>query len=125
ARAAVPESPSAVAVYYGHGGGATAALDVAAQLAAARHLELTLAGDEGRRARSAAAELTQQGIRARSGPPPEGALLVAGEDGAAAVATGAHLTVRAGSTEDIEARPEIATPVSVMEPEALKPGRQP
>ena len=40
--------------------------------------------------------------------------------GATAVATEAHLTVRAGSTEDIEARPEIATPVS-----ALEPGRQP
>jgi Kef-type K+ transport system membrane component KefB len=118
ARAAVPESPSAVAVYYGHGGGATAALDVAAQLAAARHLELFLAGDEGRRARSAAAELTQQGIHASSGPPPEGALVIASEDSAA---TGAavHLTVRAGSGEDIEERHAIGTPVS-----ALEPGRQ-
>jgi hypothetical protein len=114
----VPESPSAVAVYYGHGGGATAALDVAAQLAAARHLELFLAGDEGRRARSAAAELTQQGIHASSGPPPEGALVIASEDSAA---TGAavHLTVRAGSGEDIEERHAIGTPVS-----ALEPGRQ-
>jgi Kef-type K+ transport system membrane component KefB len=118
ARAAVPESPGAVAVYYGHGGGATAALDVAAQLAAARHLELFLAGDEGRRARSAAAELTQQGIHASSGPPPEGALVIASEDSAT---TGAavHLTVRAGSGEDIEERHAIGTPVS-----ALEPGRQ-
>jgi len=118
ARAAVPETPSAVAVHYGHGGDATAALDVAAQLAAARHLELFLAGDEGRRARSAAAELTQQGIHASSGAPPEGALVIASEDGAA---TGAavHLTVRAGSGEDIEERHAIGTPVS-----ALEPGRQ-
>ncbi|HYB14890.1 MAG TPA: hypothetical protein VEF71_05395, partial [Streptosporangiaceae bacterium] len=63
---------------------------------------------------------THRGIQARSGPPPAGALLVVGEDGAAAAAGGAHLTVRAGSSEDIEARPEIATPVS-----ALEPGRQP
>ena len=118
ARAAVPEAPSAVAVYYGHGGNATAALDVAAQLAAARHLELFVAGDEGRRARSAAAELTQQGIHASSGPPPEGALVIASEDG---TATGAavHLTVRAGSGEDIEERHAIGTSVS-----ALEPGRQ-
>ena len=71
------------------------------------------------------AELTHRGIQASSGPPPEGALLVAGEDGAAAVAAGAHLTVRAGSGEDIEARPEIATPVPVIESGALEPGRQP
>jgi Kef-type K+ transport system membrane component KefB len=118
ARAAVPEAPSAVAVHYGHGGDAAAALDVAAQLAAARHLELFVAGDEGRRARSAAAELTQQGIHASSGPPPEGALVIASEDG---TATGAvvHLTVRAGSGEDIEERHAIGTPVS-----ALEPGRQ-
>ncbi len=122
ARAAVPEAPSAVAVYYGHGGGATAALDVAAQVASARQLELILAGDEGRRVRGAAAELARQGIPASSGPPPEGALVIASEDGAATgAATGAavHLTVRAGSGEDIEERHRIGTPVS-----ALEPGRQ-
>jgi Kef-type K+ transport system membrane component KefB len=116
----VPSLPSAVAVYSGHGGDAAAALNVAAQLAAARHLSLVLTGAEGRRGRSELAELTHQGIQARSGPPPEGALLVIGEDGAAAVAGGAHLTVRAGSSEDIEARPEIATPLFELEP-----GRQP
>jgi Kef-type K+ transport system membrane component KefB len=116
----VPGAPSAVAVYSGHGGDASAALNVATQLAAARHLPLVLAGTDGRRSRSGLAELTHRGIRARSGPPPEGALIVAGEDVAAAAATGVHLTVRAGSSEDIEARPEIATPVS-----ALEPGRQP
>jgi K+:H+ antiporter len=116
----VPEAPSAVAVYSGHGGDAAAALNVATQLAAARHLSLVLTGAEGRRTRGEVAELTHRGIRARSGPPPAGALLVVGEDGAEAVAGGAHLTVRAGSGEDIEARPEIATPVS-----ALEPGRQP
>ena len=116
----VPDMPSAVAVHSGHGGDASAALNVATQLAAARHLPLVLTGADGRRSRGEVAELTHRGIRARSGPPPEGALLVVGEDGAAAVAGGAHLTVRAGSSEDIEARPEIATPVS-----ALEPGRQP
>ena len=112
---AVPESPSAVAVFWGHGGDAAAALDVAAQLAAARQLDLILAGDEGRRARSAAAELARQGIHASSGPPPEGALVIASEDGAAAGAA-VHLTVRAGSGEDIEERHTIGTPVSVLEP---------
>ena len=51
--------------------------------------------------------------------------VIVGDDGATAVATEAHLTVRAGSTEDIEARPEIAAPVPVIEPGALEPGRQP
>jgi Kef-type K+ transport system membrane component KefB len=121
----VPDAPSAVAVSSGHGGDAAAALNVATQLAAARHLPLVLAGADGRRSRSDVAELTHRGIQARSGPPPEGALLVAGEDGAEAVAAGVHLTVRASSSEDLEARPEIATPVSVMEAGALEPGRQP
>jgi Kef-type K+ transport system membrane component KefB len=122
----VPGVPAAVAVCSGHGvqsawasghgGDASAARSVAIQLAAARHLPLVLA-DGDRRGRGGTAELTQLGIQARSGPPPDGALIVAGED---AVAAGAHLTVRAGSGEDIEARPEIATPVSVLET-----GRQP
>jgi len=116
----VPDAPTAVAVYSGHGSDASAALNVATQLAAARHLPLVLTGADGRRSRNELAELIHRGIRARGGSPPEGALLVVGEDGAAAVAGGAHLTVRAGSSEDIEARPEIATPVS-----ALEPGRQP
>jgi Kef-type K+ transport system membrane component KefB len=115
----VPDAPTAVAVYSGHGAGASAARSVATQLATARHLPLVLAGSDGRRSRSGVAELTHRGIQASSGPPPDGALLVAGEYAGAAVA-GAHLTVRAGSGEDIEARPEIATPVS-----ALEPGRQP
>ena len=116
----VPDAPTAVAVYSGHGGDASAALNVATQLAAARHLPLVLTGPDSRRSRSGVAELTHRGIQARSGPPPEGALLVAGEDGAEAVDGEAHLTVRAGSSEDLEARPEIATPLS-----ALEPGRQP
>jgi Kef-type K+ transport system membrane component KefB len=116
----VPDAPTAVAVYSGHGGDASAALNVATQLAAARHLPLVLTGADGRRGRSGVAELIRRGIQARSGPPPEGALLVAGEDGAEAIGGGAHLTVRAASSEDLEARPEIATPVSVLEP-----GRQP
>jgi Kef-type K+ transport system membrane component KefB len=113
-----PNAPSAVAVYAGHGANPSAALNVATQLAAARHLPLVLSGGEGRRSRSGVAELTHRGIQASSGPPPEGSLIVVGED--SAPAAGAHLTVRAGSSEDIEDRPEIATPVSAMEP-----GRQP
>jgi Kef-type K+ transport system membrane component KefB len=121
----VPDAPSAVAVYSGHGGDAAAALNVATQLAAARHLPLVLAGADGRRGRSGVADLTHRGIRASSGPPPDGALLVTGEDGAGAITAGAHLTVRAGSSEDLEARPEIATPVPVIGSGALEPGRQP
>ena len=118
-RAPGPGEPSAVAVYAGHGPDATAALDVAAHLATARHLDLVLVGGEGRRTRSDVAELTSKGIHASSGPPPEGSLLVASEEGAAAVVTGVHLTVRAGSSEDIDDRPEIASPVF-----ALEQGRQ-
>ena len=121
----VPDAPTAVAVYAGHGADAAAALNVATQLAAARHLRLVLAGADSRRGRSGLAELTHRGIQASIGPPPDGALLITGEDGTAVVAAVAHLTVRAGNAEDIEARPEIATPVSVMEPGALEPGRQP
>ncbi len=118
-RAPGPTEPSAVAAYAGHGANAAAALDVAARLATARNLELVLVGGEGRRIRSDVAELTSRGVRASSGPPREGSLLVASEEGAAAVTTGVHLTVRAGSGEDIEDRPEFASPVS-----ALEPGRQ-
>jgi Kef-type K+ transport system membrane component KefB len=113
-----PAAPSAVAVYSAHGANASAALNVATQLAAARHLPLVLSGGDGRRSRSGVAELTHRGIQASSGVPPEGSLIVIGED--SAPAAGAHLTVRAGSSEDIEARPEIATPVS-----AVELGRQP
>jgi hypothetical protein len=112
ARAPGPDEPAAVAVYHGHGPHAAAALDVAAQLAAARHLPLVLVG-EGRRARAAAAELSHKGIPASSGPPPEGSLLVAMQDDASAAGR-AHLTVRAGSGEDIGDRPEIGTPVSAL-----------
>lgn len=111
----VPDAPTAVAVYSGHGGDSAAALNVATQLAAARHLPLVLAGSDGRRSRGGVADLTHLGIQASSGPPPDDALIVVGEDSAAAAA-GVHLTVRAGSGEDIEARPEIATPVSALEP---------
>jgi Kef-type K+ transport system membrane component KefB len=113
-----PAAPSAVVACTGHGGDAAAALNVATQLAAARHLPLVLSGGAGRRIRGGAAELAHRGIQVSSGPPPEGSLIVVGEDGTPDAV--AHLTVRAGSSEDIEDRPEIATPVSVMEP-----GRQP
>src|ERR1700722_15516237 len=121
----VPDAPTAVAVFSGHGADAAAARSVATQLAAARHLPLVLAGADGRRSRSDVTELTHLGIQASSGPPPDGALLVTGEEGAEAVVAGAHLTVRAGSSENLEARPEIATPVPVVGSGALEPGRQP
>jgi Kef-type K+ transport system membrane component KefB len=111
-----PEHPSAVAVYAGHSADAAAALDVAAQIAAARALDLVLTGGEGRRARSAAADLTRQGISASTGAAPDGSLLVAGEDGASAVRAEVHLSVRAGSREDIGEHTGIATPASVLEP---------
>lgn len=110
-----PDEPSAVAVLPGHGTGAASALDVASRLASARHLPLVLAGGESRRVRSAAAELSRKGIPASSGQPPEGSLLVASDDGAAAGGTRAHLMVRAGSREDIDDRPGIGTPVSAVE----------
>jgi Kef-type K+ transport system membrane component KefB len=118
-RAPAPDEPSAVAVYSGHGPGAAAALDVAAQLAKARHLELVLVGGEGRRGRGAAAELIRHGMTASSGPAPEGSLLVASEEDASAVPAELNLSVRASSSEDIDDRPAIASPAS-----ALEPGRQ-
>ena len=90
----------------------TFALFIGTALAAARCQRLVLTGGDGRRSRRVAG-LSQRGIQASSGPAPEGSLLVAGEDRAAA--GGVHLTVRAGSSEDLEARPEIATPVSELE----------
>ena len=114
-----PDEPAAVAVGYGPGADAAAALDVAAQLATARRLPLVLTGAGGRRGRGSAAELSQRGVRVSSGPAPEGSMLVAREDEAAASPAGVHLAVRAGSTEDIDDRPAIATQVS-----ALEPGRQ-
>jgi Kef-type K+ transport system membrane component KefB len=118
ASAPLPDAPTAIAVYSGHGGDASAALNVATQLAAARHLPLVLAAANGRRSRSGVAELTHRGIDARSGPPPDGSLLVAAEDAAVAVVAAAavHLTVRAGSSEDIDDHPEIATPAAALEP---------
>jgi hypothetical protein len=114
-----PDEPAAVAAGYGAGPDAAAALDVAAQLATARRLPLVLTGASGRRGRGIVAELIQRGVPVSSGPAPEGALLVARDDEAAASSTTVHLVVRAGSTEDIDDRPAIATPVS-----ALEPGRQ-
>ena len=40
-----------------------------------------------------------------------------GDDDATALTAGVHLTVRAGSSEDLEARLEIAAPVSELEQE--------
>ena len=113
ARTPWPQQPSAVAVYSGHGPHATAALDVSARLAAARQLELVLVGADGRRVRAAVAELSRKGISASSGLPPGGSLRVAGEDDAAALAAGLHLTVRAASSGDLD--DEVGTPVSALE----------
>jgi Kef-type K+ transport system membrane component KefB len=112
----LPDPPTAIAVYPGHGGDGSAALNVATQLAAARHLPLVVAGANGRRSRGGIAELAHRGIQASSGPPPEGSLLVAGEDAAVAAATAVHLTVRAGSSEELDVHPEIATPAAALEP---------
>jgi len=117
ARTSCPQQPSAVAVHSGHGPHAVAALDVSARLAAARQLELVLVGADGRRVRAAVAELSRKGISASSGPPPAGSLRIAGEDDAAALAAGVHLTVRAASSGDLDE--EVGTAVS-----ALEPGRQ-
>jgi Kef-type K+ transport system membrane component KefB len=114
-----PDETAAVAVGHGSGADAAAAQDVAAQLATARRLPLVLTGASGRRGRGSVAGLTQRGVPVSSGPAPERSLLVAREDEAAASSAGVHLAVRAGSTEDIDDRPAIATPVS-----ALEPGRQ-
>lgn len=117
ARTSWLQQPSAVAVFSGHGPHAAAALGVSARLAAARQLELVLVGADGRRVRAAVGELSRKGISAGSGLPPEGSLRVAGEDDAAALAAGVHLTVRAASSGDLDE--EVDTPVS-----ALEPGRQ-
>jgi Kef-type K+ transport system membrane component KefB len=107
-----PQHPSAIAVYIGHGQNSAAAVDVAAQLAAARRLELVLIGTDGRRTRSAAAELSRKGLSVSTGPPPDGALIVAGEDDAAALAAGAHLTVRAASSGELDEEDgTLTTPV--------------
>jgi K+:H+ antiporter len=115
APAPLPGVPSAVTVRPGPGAHGSAALDVATRLAAARHLPLVLTGPDGRRSRGGVVELSQRGIRASSGPPPEGALVVAAQNGAA-TAAGVHLAVQAGTNEDLEARPEIASPVFELEP---------
>jgi Kef-type K+ transport system membrane component KefB len=97
-----PQNPSAIAVYTGHGPNSAAAVDVAAQLAASRQLELVLAGTDGRRARSAVAELSRKGLSVSGGPPPDGALILAGEDDATALTAGVHLTVRAASSGELD-----------------------
>jgi len=117
ARGPWPAQPGAVAVCLGPGPHAAAALDAAAALAAARGLELVLAGADGRRARAAVAGLGRRGITARSGPPPQGCLLVAGHDDAAALAAGAHLMVRAASSGELA--DQAGPPVP-----ALEAGRQ-
>ncbi len=114
ARTSWPQQPSAVAVYSGHGPHAVAALDVSARLARASQLELVLVGADGRRVRAAVAELSRKGISASSGLPPEGSLRIAGEDDAAVLAAGVHLTVREASSGDLDE--EAGTPVSVLEP---------
>jgi hypothetical protein len=60
-------------------------------------------------------ELTRRGISASSGVPPEGSLLIAGEDDAAALTAGVQLTVRAAASGELVE--EVGTPVSALEPE--------
>ena len=107
-----PQHPSAIAVHTGHGPNSAAAVDVAAQLAAARGLELVLTGADGRRARSAVAELSRKGLSVSASPPPDGALILAGEDDATALTAGVHLTVRAASSGELDEEDDtLATPV--------------
>jgi Kef-type K+ transport system membrane component KefB len=110
-----PQHLSAVVVFAGHGPHAAAALEVATLLAAARKLELVLAGADGRRARAVVTELTRKGLSASNGPPPDGSLLIAGEDDAAALAAGVQLTVRAASSGELVE--DVGIPVSALEPE--------
>jgi Kef-type K+ transport system membrane component KefB len=115
ARLPWPQDPSAISVYHGHGPDAAAALDVGAHLAAARQREVVVVSAEGRRARSVVADLIRRGIPASPGQPPDGALIIAGEDEAAATAGSANLTVRAGSGEEADDRAEIEPAVSSLE----------
>jgi hypothetical protein len=91
----VPEGAGTVAVQWARGADAAAALQVAAQLAAANGLHLVISPPGGRRA-SLAAELARSGIAASDGPPPAGAIVVAA---AAEAGDGAHLAVVAGTRE--------------------------
>jgi Kef-type K+ transport system membrane component KefB len=91
----VPEGAGTVAVQWARGADAAAALQVAAQLAAANGLHLVISPPGGRRA-SLAAELARSGIAASDGPPPAGAIVVAA---AAEARDGAHLAVVAGTRE--------------------------
>jgi hypothetical protein len=71
-----------------------------------------LTGPDGRRARSAVAELSRKGLSVSAGPPPDGALILAGEDDAVALTAGVHLTVRASSSGELDEEDDtLATPV--------------
>ena len=48
------------------------------------------------------AELSRKGLSVSSGPPPDGALILAGEDDAVALTAGVHLTVRAASSGELD-----------------------
>jgi Kef-type K+ transport system membrane component KefB len=91
----LPEAPTAVAVLWTRGESGAAAVQVATQLAVADRLKLVISPAGGRRA-SLAAGLARDGIAASDGPPPAGAIIVAG---AADSSGDAHLTVRAGARE--------------------------
>lgn len=117
----LPSSPAAVVARWARGADGAATVQVAAQLAVARGLELVLT-PASRPSTALAAELTKRGVPARAAAPPAGALVVAsagaagaaGADDAGPAATDgpvpdalvgsagagdAHLTVLAGSNE--------------------------
>ncbi|MFN2519358.1 MAG: cation:proton antiporter [Jatrophihabitantaceae bacterium] len=102
-----PAVATAVAVYQQHGADGAAALQVAAQLAVSKGLQLVLAGGHGRRDRSALAELSKHGIDVNAGEVPDGALVV----GNAADAD-AHLIVHARPDEAADNIDEWASLVS-------------
>ncbi|MEO9139973.1 MAG: cation:proton antiporter [Jatrophihabitans sp.] len=113
-RAAAPSDPSAVAVFLHAGADASAALQVAAQIAAGRGLDLVLVGNAtGRRERGVLADLVRHGLSATTGELPDHALVV----GIDADAT-AHLVVRARPDDSIDDVDDWASKLSVQTADA-------
>lgn len=97
-RSAVPSSPSAVAVFLRPGADASAALQVAAQIAAGRGLDLVLVGNAtGRRERGILGDLVRHGLPATAGDLPDNALIV----GTPADSI-AHLVVRSRPDDSVD-----------------------
>ncbi|PZS16103.1 MAG: cation/H(+) antiporter [Pseudonocardiales bacterium] len=102
-----PPVPTAVVVYQQQGSDGAAALQVAAQLAVSKRLQLVLAGGHGRRDRGAMAELSKHGIDVDAGDVPDGALIVG-----TAADIDAHLIVHARPDEEVDNIDEWASLVA-------------